>query len=73
MADNDWKSKLQDKADLVQRALANDTGQAFLVMLEDTFQGGRLYDESATKMAYNVGQHELVEYLKGMLKVANNG
>jgi hypothetical protein len=69
----DWRTQLREKAELVNRALDNETGQAFLAMLEETFQRGVLYHENPTKMGYNVGQHELVEYLKTMMEAAKNG
>jgi hypothetical protein len=69
----DWRDKLKQKAEVISRALDNETGQAFLEVLEETFQRGRLYDENPNAMAYNVGQHELVEYLKTMKEAAKHG
>lgn len=69
----EWREKLREKAELVNRTLDNETGKAFLEMLEETFQRGRLYDANPNTMAYNVGQHELVEYLKTMMEAAKNG
>jgi hypothetical protein len=41
-------------------------GKLFLKHLVDLCQRCKLYDENPQKMAYRVGQYELVEYLKDL-------
>lgn len=66
----DWRDVLRQKSETVKATFgpANPQGQACLKMLEDTFQRNTMLDESAIKMAYRVGQHELVSYIKQLLE-----
>ena len=60
-----WQDVLRDKAKIVKR-----TPDDVIELLEDTFQRGRMFDDDPHKMAYNIGQYELVEYIK-QLRSAN--
>jgi hypothetical protein len=62
----DWKAALNKKKELFQAVFgpANPHGQAVLKELERTFQSGTMLSDSQTQLAYNVGQHELVSYIK---------
>ena len=63
-----WQAAMEDKIKVVRAALGDDAGKAFLQLLEDTFQRHKLFEESTTRMAYNIGQFELVQYLKELVE-----
>lgn len=71
----DYREVLREKRELVIATFGpnNPQGQACLKMLEDTFQRGSMLDDSPQRMAYKVGQHELVGYIKELLETASNG
>ena len=63
MTEQGWRDILKRKAQTVQRVLQGPDGDAFIEMLEDTFQT-KIYDADPGRMAYNAGQFELVQYIK---------
>lgn len=69
----DWKAALTEKRELFQSVFgpANPHGQAVLKELERTFQSGSMLSDSQTQLAYNVGQHELVSYIKQLSEASN--
>ena len=56
-----WQERLERKKGVL-RQIPDEA----LEVLVETFQSGRLYDADPAKMAYNVAQFELVEYIKQM-------
>lgn len=67
-----WQIALREKSELLHRTFNNPTGEECLKMLSNTFQRGTLFDECALKMARQVGQYEVVEYIKEMLEAVNS-
>jgi hypothetical protein len=69
----DWRDVLKQKSETVKAVFgpSNPQGQSCLKMLEDTFQRNTMLDDSPLKMAYRVGQHELVSYIKELLEEPN--
>jgi hypothetical protein len=69
----DWRDVLRNKSETFKAVFgpSNPQGQACLKMLENTFQRNTMLHESPVKMAYAVGQHELVSYIKELLEEAD--
>lgn len=64
---NAWREALNEQRRVVVTSLNNENGKQLISLLEKTFQGG-LFDADPITMAKNVGQHDLVQYLKDLLK-----
>ncbi len=62
---------LQDRRRIIHNTFTTHDGKLCLEMLIADFQTCKLYDESTSKMAYRVGQFELVQYLKEMTEHSN--
>lgn len=59
-----------DPVRIANAALSGPDGKKLLDHLEDRFQRRKMFADSATKMAYQVGQYDAVEYLKKLLEEA---
>ena len=70
----DYRETLREKHELIYATFGpgNPQGQACLKMLEKTFQSGSMLSDSPIRMAYNVGQSELVGYIKELLETATH-
>jgi hypothetical protein len=60
----DFREQIRPQAAIVQRVFATEQGKELLNLMTLVFQGGELMGATPELTAYNVGQHELVEYLK---------
>jgi hypothetical protein len=60
----DFRDQIRPQAAIVQRVFATEQGKDLMELLVKVFQGGELMGANPELTAYNVGQHELVEYLK---------
>lgn len=67
----DWKEAVREKSQLVSRVVESHDGKALFDMLEQTFERRSLFDESTTKMAYNLGQRDVVQYLRELAENVN--
>ncbi len=67
-----WRAQLEEKARIIQRLAQTEHGQAFMELLEETFQSGSMMGKDPQETAYNVGQYELVSYLQSLQKVGAN-
>jgi len=63
--------ELKRKGQVVRRVLNTPDGKELVEVLERTFQQ-RMFDVDPAKMAYKVGQYELVEYLKTLARMKNH-
>lgn len=61
----DQKKQLMRHRQVFQRVVQSDPGKEFINALEEIV-GGALFDGDPGRMAYKVGQYELVEYIKSM-------
>ena len=62
----EWKKQIMAKAKIVMRVAATPEGQALFGVLEKTFQSSSLLEDNPQRTAYNLGQYELVQYLKDL-------
>lgn len=69
---DDWKAAVREKSQLVHRVAETHDGKALLDMLEQTFERRSLFDDSTNKMAYNLGQRDVVQYLRELAENMNN-
>lgn len=60
---SEWRNDLKSDRQCIERIANTKDGEQMLGMLERIFQV-QVFDADPIKMAYNVGQYELVEYLK---------
>ena len=69
---DDWKVAVREKSQLIHRISQSADGKALLDMLEQTFERRSLFDDSPNKMAYNLGQRDVVQYLRELAENMNN-
>ncbi len=67
------KSRLHHKAELVHAFMNSETGKALIEVLEDEFYDGELFDPDPCVTAYNLGRRDVVNYLKQLERLKENG
>lgn len=66
------KVSLSRKAKVVQRVLQSPDGQELISMLEREFLYGEMFDPSPYRTHYNLGQRDVVAYLRQLAKFGEN-
>lgn len=54
------------KARVIQRVMATPDGQQMLKAMEDVFENVPLFAEDAHRMAYRVGQRDVLQWMKSL-------
>ena len=59
-----WAEALHDKMRVVQEVARTPAGKKFFALLEETFERKSLRGSGPYETYYNIGQRDLVEYLR---------
>lgn len=57
-----------DPERLAHSVFTKHEGKEFMKHLTERFQEKKLYSETSTKLAYNVGQYDVVQYIKSLIE-----
>lgn len=63
-ADRAWRHALRPKIELIQRLALTDDGKALFDLLESAFENRSLKGEDPYQTYYNLGQRDVVQYLR---------
>lgn len=61
---------MRDIKRVVSEVFRTTAGKELMEYMESTYQPRKLYNENTTKMAYNVGQFDVVQDLKAIIEDA---
>ena len=67
----EWANALKDKIQLVQRVGATPDGKALLDLLTDVFENRPLKGADPYDTYYNLGQRDVVQYLRELAEYTN--
>lgn len=70
-AEEQWKERLREKAEIVRSALNTDSGKALFGLMSQTFESGSLKGEDPHDTYYRLGQRDVVAYLRELSEVTN--
>ena len=59
-----WEEELKNRAKLVQAVASTPDGKALFDLLETVFESRRLRDDDPHQTYYNLGQRDVVQYLR---------
>ena len=67
----DWMEAIREKRKVVQNVLKTPEGKKLFAVLEDTFERKPLKGENPHETYYNLGQRDLVQYLRELRDFTN--